>query len=136
MSNAGAICVKHMKELKTVQGALYNFTCIPVHESLCRLCKPELDPLYQIVNALQAEVEKRKKPKEVHNANELTNCYKCIHKRGVSGSCHSSCVKPDPQMTGNEHGIKSGWFFYPINFDPIWKTKECSNFEAKEKKEK
>jgi len=32
-------------------------------------------------------------------------------------------------MTGNAHGVKNGWFIYPLLFDPIWKTKECDNFE-------
>jgi len=35
-------------------------------------------------------------------------------------------------MTGNPKGIQNGWFSYPHNFDPIWRTKECSNFEEKE----
>jgi len=33
-------------------------------------------------------------------------------------------------MTGNETAIKKGWFDYPNNFDPIWKTKKCTNFKA------
>lgn len=32
-------------------------------------------------------------------------------------------------MTGNQHGIKNGWFMYPLLFDPIWATKECNNLE-------
>jgi len=38
-------------------------------------------------------------------------------------------------MTGNEHGIRSGWFMYPALFDPIWMTKECDNFEPLEEKD-
>jgi hypothetical protein len=37
-------------------------------------------------------------------------------------------VNPDKEMTGDPHGIKKGWFFYPLLFDPTWKTKKCSNF--------
>lgn len=33
-------------------------------------------------------------------------------------------------MEGHPHGIKNGWFFYPILFDPVWKTKECGNYET------
>lgn len=59
------------------------------------------------------------------------DCYNCIHRRTVPGSCHSACAKPDPDMTGHKHGIQSGWFMYPFNFDPAWGTKDCANFEAK-----
>jgi hypothetical protein len=35
-------------------------------------------------------------------------------------------------MSGSEHGIRHGWFFYPLLFDPVWKTKACVNHEIKE----
>ena len=57
-------------------------------------------------------------------------CYDCKHRRSIPGDAHSNCSKPDRNMTGNPHGIKNGWFFYPFNFDPVWKTKLCSNFES------
>ena len=60
------------------------------------------------------------------------DCYGCKHKRDVPGNCHIQCVNPDPKMTGDHHGIRSGWFFYPLLFDPIWMTKQCANFERKE----
>jgi len=34
-----------------------------------------------------------------------------------------------PVVTGNHHGIKNGWFSWPMNFDPIW-LQTCSGFEA------
>lgn len=58
------------------------------------------------------------------------NCYKCIHKRNIPGDGHIQCKKPDPEMTGNPHGVKMSWFLYPFNFDPIWRTKKCANFDA------
>ena len=64
--------------------------------------------------------------------NEMNECWNCIHKCTVPGNCHIKCDKPDLSMTGNAHGIKNGWFFYPFNFDPTWATKECSNFKNKE----
>jgi hypothetical protein len=67
---------------------------------------------------------------EENNRNMMNECYQCKHKRNIHGDRHISCLKPDPDITGIEHGIKNGWFFYPINFDPIWKTKDCSNFEV------
>ncbi len=66
----------------------------------------------------------------MHNDN--TNCYNCVHRKTIPGDCHTRCAKPDPDMTGDDHGIKNGWFCYPINFDPIWKTKDCVNFKNKD----
>jgi hypothetical protein len=57
------------------------------------------------------------------------SCYNCIYKRNVPGDAHIACSNPDPNMTGNPHGIKKGWFFYPVVFDPIWMTKKCDNFK-------
>ena len=62
---------------------------------------------------------------------KIGECYECVHRRTIPGDCHSMCVMPDAHMTGNEHGIRKGWFMYPINFDPTWKTKLCDNFESK-----
>jgi len=31
-------------------------------------------------------------------------------------------------MVGIRHGVKNGWFYYPHNFDPVWKARECHNF--------
>lgn len=59
-----------------------------------------------------------------------TNCYKCKNRGEVFYSAHSSCNNPDTGMTGDEHGRRNGWFNYPNNFDPVWMTKECDNFEA------
>jgi hypothetical protein len=52
-----------------------------------------------------------------------------VHRRNVPGDCHIACALPDPHMTGNAHGIERGWFFYPLLFDPTWKTKLCANWE-------
>lgn len=61
------------------------------------------------------------------------NCYECVHRGEVPGSCHSSCKRTKPtKVKGNEHGIKSGWFNYPFNFDPVWLEK-CDGFEGKSK---
>jgi hypothetical protein len=59
-------------------------------------------------------------------------CFTCLYKQSIPGDCHISCRKPGPEMKGNKHGIENGWFFYPINFDPAWKTKECDNFLLKD----
>ena len=34
-------------------------------------------------------------------------------------------------IEGNSHGIRSGWFIWPIDFDPVW-VEQCTGFtEAK-----
>jgi len=60
----------------------------------------------------------------------MNECYLCTHSRNVPGTTHIACEKPDPQMTGDQHGIRNGWFVYPLLFDPVWKTRVCSNFQT------
>jgi hypothetical protein len=55
------------------------------------------------------------------------NCYQCVHRRNVPGDTHSSCNNPKARVVGNEHGIRSGWFLWPINFDPVWLV-SCDGF--------
>ncbi len=62
--------------------------------------------------------------------NKMNECYSCKHKRSVSGNAHIKCVVPDTNMRGYEHGIKKGWFMYPHLFDPVWKERDCKNYEA------
>ncbi len=59
----------------------------------------------------------------------MTECWKCVNRRDVPGTAHIACADPDPKMTGNAHGIRNGWFFYPFCFDPTWKTKACDKFK-------
>jgi len=59
-------------------------------------------------------------------------CSSCKHKRTVPGDAHIRCANPDPDMTGYPHGIRQGWFYYPVLFDPVWMTKECNNYECKD----
>ena len=63
--------------------------------------------------------------------NKINECYSCKYKRDVPGNTHVLCSMPDPNMTGNNHGVAHGWFIYPILFDPVWKTKLCNNWEQK-----
>ena len=89
------------------------------------------------------------------------NCHKCIYRRNIPGDAHSCCVHPEtgldkssfPEFDGllatlgmgkganavitlgikaHPHGVRSGWFMWPSNFDPTWLL-ECNGF--KEKKE-
>ena len=64
-------------------------------------------------------------------------CYQCPHASPVLGSSHhQACnILGDPvellaytqitnsnplEIKGNQHGIDSGWFTWPIDFDPVW----------------
>jgi hypothetical protein len=81
-------------------------------------------------------------------------CYDCKYQGEVPGSAHSKCNHPDakidnpiagiasimapmmgPLVTklnvkGDPYGIKSGWFAWPLNFDPVWLEK-CDGFKQK-----
>lgn len=65
------------------------------------------------------------------NQKAMTECFTCRFKRSVPGNCHIKCVKPAQIVaeTGNAHGIRNGWFFYPFLYDPTWKTVECPHYE-------
>lgn len=79
------------------------------------------------------------------------NCYKCNHRGTVPGNAHSCCEHPlvkklepfllnrmfmlgqTPAMfniQADAHGIRSGWFLWPTNFDPVW-LENCDAFELK-----
>jgi hypothetical protein len=57
------------------------------------------------------------------------NCWTCKHRRTVPGDCHISCANPDPNMQGHPHGIRMGWFIYPLLFDPTWMARPCANHD-------
>lgn len=84
------------------------------------------------------------------------NCYECKYRRPVPGDAHSQCVHPIldvvpggkfiPMMfmmrglrspiekrlnlSYSQHGFNSGWFMWPVNFDPTW-LETCEGFEHK-----
>lgn len=57
------------------------------------------------------------------------NCYKCEHRGTIPGNCHSTCSAKGAAVQGNAHGIRSGWFIWPANFDPTW-LESCDSFKA------
>ena len=88
-------------------------------------------------------------------------CWECKQSRTIPGDCHASCAHPksgfeggdplaaiiamlasarklpvaapsaDLGITLNEHGVRHGWAFWPVNFDPIW-VDTCNGFEEKD----
>lgn len=63
------------------------------------------------------------------------NCYKCVHRLEVAGSAHSRCNNFKAKVSANAHGIRSGWFRWPLNFDPVW-LESCTGFSTNPKDKK
>ena len=84
------------------------------------------------------------------------NCYECKYRGTIPGDAHSRCDHPkvtqdsnpfralaymfagkanqaaiDLDIKGDAYGIRSGWFMWPANFDPIW-LRNCNGFTEKE----
>lgn len=114
--------LSRMIELAHMSGQEYA-GCIPAKHTVAKTYTQDLfTKLLDTVKDNEKKVSAGEASKE---------CYECIHKRNVPGNCHIQCNAPDPNMTGDPHGINKGWFMYPILFDPAWKTKVCVNFNKK-----
>lgn len=59
-------------------------------------------------------------------------CYTCVHRRTIPGDAHSSCATKTALVMTNPHGVKNGWCYFPLNFDPIW-IEACDSHQMKEK---
>lgn len=80
-------------------------------------------------------------------------CHKCKHSRKIPGDTHLKCGHPFIDEDGgslfsivsslmgkddnamdklnislNSTGVKNGWAYWPVNFDPIW-IDNCDGFE-------
>lgn len=85
------------------------------------------------------------------SVSQAPNCYQCVNRQPLAGSCHSSCgalgdrgilFTPiffagksefragEIHIKASTHGVRSGWFFWPLNFDPVW-LQECSLYKPK-----
>lgn len=84
-----------------------------------------------------------------------TNCYNCKYRGTVPGDAHSCCNHPaidnnppgqtmimsllgvastaqqELNIKANAHGVQSCWFFWPVNFDPVW-LENCDGYTPKE----
>ena len=82
------------------------------------------------------------------------NCYTCKYRGTVPGDAHSCCRYPGTDtgllsmfthgnaalakqlnIKANAHGVRRGWFAWPVNFDPIW-LENCDGYVPKPEKEK
>lgn len=64
----------------------------------------------------------------------MGKCHTCAYKGNIPGDAHICCklnwlkVNSDPPKA-SDHGIRSGWYMFPFNFDPIWQEEEeCSQY--------
>lgn len=55
------------------------------------------------------------------------NCYECVHCLPVPGDAHKRCNNTNANVEGDSHGIRMGWFLWPVNFDPTWLV-SCDGF--------
>lgn len=90
----------------------------------------------------------------------MSNCYSCKFKRNIPGNNHISCAKAKNENSASlmlvsildrhkfqqilnqvynfsvpDYAITSGWFQFPMNFDPSWIQGKCSQFEQIEIKQ-
>lgn len=70
-------------------------------------------------------------------ANDKKTCYTCAYRKEADGSVHTKCtfnwLRQDlPIPRANPHGIRMGWYMFPLNFDPVWQEQEC-NAHSEEK---
>ena len=61
----------------------------------------------------------------------MSQCCDCEFRESIHGDHHTRCTfkwgsTDDQPPSGNPHGINSGWFFFPHNFDPTWMTSICT----------
>ena len=61
-------------------------------------------------------------------------CDSCAYKQEVPGDAHIQCVyrwaEGDAIPTGHPHGVKMGWFYFPVLFDPTWGPDTCVGFST------
>jgi len=76
----------------------------------------------------------------------MIDCYECTYRHKVPGDNHSCCHYPGNKtgmfdlfklqnitnarklnIKGDEHGIRNGWFYWPVNYDPRWLI-NCDGF--------
>jgi hypothetical protein len=59
-------------------------------------------------------------------------CEGCAYRGNIPGDSHVKCEVrwTDEELAkivsrANPHGIRSGWFLFPLNYDPTWGGNEC-----------
>ena len=65
----------------------------------------------------------------------MNNCHNCAYKSNIPGDTHISCrfnwaKSNEKPPEGNLHGIRKGWYNFPMNYDPTWMIDECKKFSS------
>ena len=129
----------------------------PVAEGSVAPVSPAVSPAISpsTVENYKTETDGSQSGSQSGNGNTKPNCYKCKYRLDTEFSHHSSCEHPriggvgkfvelaflvhglrGPAMkrlnvSGTPHGIQSGWFMWPLDFDPVW-LETCEGFEMRE----
>ena len=56
-------------------------------------------------------------------------CSGCAYREEIPGDAHSRCAydwRGHARPTGDPHGVRMGWFSFPLNYDPTWGPNECA----------
>lgn len=137
-------------EVTAIQAPVAEGSGAAVNPAISLAVSPKTDENYTTESdgnqsSNQSGSESAKKP----------NCYECKYRRSLPYDAHSECVHPlitdaDRILTGfsllanirlgamkrmnvscnSENAIRKGWFFWPLNFDPVWLA-TCDKFEPK-----
>lgn len=66
----------------------------------------------------------------------MSDCFKCVYHLNIPHNAHISCrynwlkQRNFAPPIASEHGIEKGWYFFPLNFDPIWQQEDCKAFST------
>lgn len=60
-------------------------------------------------------------------------CQTCAYRGSIPGNAHIKCTfafsKSEHEFpSGNPHGVRNGWYEFPICFDPVWMIEECQAY--------
>ena len=66
-------------------------------------------------------------------------CRSCAYRGQNPGTHHIRCLfdwTGRPMPAGSRHGIVSGWYMFPLNYDPVWMAEECPEWAGAQVPEK
>ncbi len=124
----------------------------PSSEAISPAVSPPISPSTEENNKVNLTIDSdgNKCGNQSGNQPSKPDCYKCRYRSQLLGDAHSACLHPlaSPMLgmlfmfghseaktmqfhiRGNTHGVRSGWFLWPLNYDPVW-LEICSGFEQK-----
>lgn len=58
----------------------------------------------------------------------VRRCLTCPRHQKVMGDIFVGCLWPDPEMRGQNRGVKEGLWHYPWFYDPLWAATLCEHW--------